>query len=719
MPDLASIPAVPAPTRASLELPDLEALRRYGIPLDLEWARLVACLLSRLICAGEAEQRHAAYVVARFFQFMCALPYERFGVSEPPAHPDLAEVVVPAGETAMRRLGVDNRVLVEYRRVTKNRCDDSCLPVEWLIAFAPGEVWPLFATVIGWGPERAAAHVEEALIVMARQEITRPTRRRAAGSKLAAGTLRQRVSEVWKLMDVLVELRAAREASLDPVLPGEPLARWQSKPPRPDVKALGALDSGLDNSGPPFQECGRRLAAIERRFAKATPGSRYLLERKRLLAALCPLYGIREAALARIAVDDYLPAYVLADGVRGPVLRIYPGKNRSREEAYYLPLPLELAGWIERWIATNGFEIGEQGVPLFPSTRGDGRAFLTPNAIYALIAGRENSSGSGSLALLPFSDDNPYLGWWPHSFRHTAYGLAERAGALAKLEEPIQLAGNQPSDFATAICGHLFERSVRNTYRDVEVHRLARAAAERGWELLRDAGVRKGLDPAAIEGAREALERLTTARRLCQAELQRASAELDRLNARSAHLTGDTLYRAAITSHKLQADVTLLADQLNRLDGRIGAAHQQLDDALARMVAIPDDRTDVEHDLLVRAAQGFVKETLTAAQGPLADELPVADLALVFATEPQTVNRWYRDGFPRRTPTYWDNDAWIVHGPRSKRLPVAAIDLSTLTPAQREHLNEVRRRRGLESVDDAAVADVLAYTDEADLAESA
>ena len=85
---------------------------------------------------------------------------------------------------------------------------------------------------------------------------------------------------------------------------------------------------------------------------------------------------------------------MLRDGGRGPVLRLYPGKTRRASEEYLLPLPDELAAWFERWIEVNGFTVGQEA-PLFPSTRGDKP--LTPNGMYAVIAGKPNGNGSGSL----------------------------------------------------------------------------------------------------------------------------------------------------------------------------------------------------------------------------------------------------------------------------------------------------------------------------------
>src|SRR5262245_30719186 len=90
------------PTCASVELPDAEAVRSAGLDLELGMARVVLCALSRQICAGNALQRKNTYNTLRLFSVAFSLPYERYGVGEPPAHPELAYPRVPEGGTAMK-----------------------------------------------------------------------------------------------------------------------------------------------------------------------------------------------------------------------------------------------------------------------------------------------------------------------------------------------------------------------------------------------------------------------------------------------------------------------------------------------------------------------------------------------------------------------------------------------------------------------------------------
>jgi hypothetical protein len=368
------------PTRASLELPNQAAADAAGIELPLAVARVVACGLSRLICAGNAEQRKTHYNAILLLGFVCSLPFERYGVSEPAVFPDGRERRAVEGHTAMRRASTDSGWLVDYWRSARNRADDACLPLEVLLAFVPAPAWSLVARLVEWGPERASAQVEDALPVLARTPVARDTRSRPAGSLLAAGTIKNRITCLWKLMASFVDLRASVYASPSPALERAFLEAWTAVPPRPDVYAAGAVSSGKDNSGPPIDECARRLRELEREYEGAPAGSRWFRERRLVLLGIESLYGIRKSALAQVAAADFFPAMVLADGVRGPVLRIYPRKSRRADEAYLLPLPAELAEWIARWLEANGFQPGDPEAPLFPSSRGE-RVRLTANGL--------------------------------------------------------------------------------------------------------------------------------------------------------------------------------------------------------------------------------------------------------------------------------------------------------------------------------------------------
>ena len=73
----------------------------------------------------------------------------------------------------------------------------------------------------------------------------------------------------------------------------------------------------------------------------------------------------------------------------GPALRIFPGKTRDPDEAHYLPLPDEVARWVEDWITFTGRRFGQPDEPLFPNRKpkpGRPGKFLTSHGLYSAIA---------------------------------------------------------------------------------------------------------------------------------------------------------------------------------------------------------------------------------------------------------------------------------------------------------------------------------------------
>ena len=114
-----------------------------------------------------------------------------------------------------------------------------------------------------------------------------------------------------------------------------------------------------------------------------------------------------------------------------------------------------------------------------------------------------------------------------------------------------------------------------------------------------------------------------------------------------------------------------------------------------QLVPIPDGRSEAEHARLLAEALAPHDEKPHVDGLELAVELSARDLAEVWGTTEQTINRWARDGFPNSLGAPWDNAAWIVDGPRRKRLPMSSLDQTLLTEAQMARLTDVRRRRAL------------------------
>ena len=686
--------SLPAPTSARVELPDSDAVRALGLSMSLDEARLVLTCLSCFIARGRSKTRDKVQQMLSGLIAACRVEGVRDGEVIPAAHPELRLFGWPSGATALRRLDIDHLVLELYWARARTRATDACLPKEWAVQFAPPRVWPAVLTLIGWGPAETGLRLEDAVTELAQQPISIRTRRRPGGAKLSKGTIATRVNGVHQLLDVLVDLRGRVEASRNPGLPIELLAARTRKPERPDLDLCGAREAQVDTAGPTFSEARGMLRRLRAEFEAAPARSRYFRLRRLCIAGLLLAHGQRVDCLRLLNVADYLPEHRFGDVTCGPAIVYRPGKTRGVDEPYMLALPRELADWLESWIAYTHRSVGEPDSPLWPSTKpklGQAMSRISGSGFERLISGHAAKDGTGSTPLLS-RGENRFQGYNPHSFRHTCYQAARRAGAQAKLEQPHAYGHVVPDDFARAVVGHDLIRSVGDFYRDLDQQHLARVAIEYVWSELWHQPARQGLDPQAIKRAKDELELVSAAKKECARQFEAVQAELGTLHAKSTTLSGDLLHHVAIAGQKLQVDAVRFGYQLTELSERERTAQATLDQALSIQVSIPDELTDDDHARLLSEALGDAEETAAELNGPLAEEVTVADLAEIYRVSEQTVNRWVRKGPPGGCQV-WNPDGWKIEGPRKKTLLVAAINRAMLTQLQVERLDFVRRRR--------------------------
>jgi integrase len=680
----------PAPTTARIELPDASALALHNIDLPLESARLVLVALSSVIArsrsktAGNVSQMTSGVVAC------CRVEAVRDGEITPAAHPDLRATGWPAGGTAMRRLGIERGDIEAYWARARTRSSDACLPVSWVLAFVPAPLWAAILTVIEWGPEEAAARLEDAVIELAEQPVARATRRRSAGNPISAGTIRTRVTAVHQLFSALVELRTRALTRTNSGLPRELLDAWVAKPERPDLDRCGAHPARLDTSGPSFAALQEMIDQLDREVADAKPRSRYLRLRRRAVAGLIVAHGPRVNALRQLDAADYLPNFTFSDGATGPAIVYRPGKTRHADETHIVAISAELAGWLEEWITYTGREIGEADSPMWPSRKPvAGRPIMRLNdsAFARMISGHTAPDGTGSRPLVP-RGDNPYIGFNAHAYRHSAYQIARRAGAQVLLENPLAYAHLTPDDFARAVVGHGLIRSTGDIYRDLDQQVLARLAVERAWSEIRSRPTPSALDPAAITDACTRIEILWAAlseRNAERVEIESAKRALVRAQ---TTLDGAELATAVLESNALVFRLARLQTEIADLGERLDAAQRDLDHALTHEVPLsPSDLNG--YDELLASAQVLASTTRARVEG---DGLCMTarQMADVLGVSVKAINVWIREGIPERRPKVWRPGAWTINDRGIRVLPLALLDGELLTPIQRERLHVLR-----------------------------
>ena len=339
---------------------------------------------------------------------------------------------------------------------------------------------------------------------MAETTTQRNRRRRAAGEPLSDTVIDHYIGGIWQLIDVLLELRSI--ATKSPVLPREMLDAWTTKPARITARAFGARPADIDNTGPSLDACSQRLKWLHAEARVTTQGDGYLKRRRFLLMALVCLYGPRADAFRMVRIEDFLPDHRYPDGTTGPALRIYPGKTWDPDEAHYLPLPDEVARWVEEWVTFTGRRFDQLDEPMFPNRKpkpGRPGKFFTTHGFYNAIAGARQKGGTGSFAMLP-RDDDPFIGFHPHAFRHTALQLATQAASNLQRADQTFFPHVSPQEFGKAIVGQELITEVSAIYRDLDRQLLCRAIVDEMWRLLWDDGVlRRGPDTDRVRGARE------------------------------------------------------------------------------------------------------------------------------------------------------------------------------------------------------------------------
>ena len=687
---------LPAPCRAGTELADMQTVRALGIPFkDVEHARLVLCLLSRFLGRGRAESRSHLYAMMVGVTVCCTIEVAHDGELDPAPHPELSGVAWPHGSSVFKRLGIDAETLDSYWLQARNRASDACFPIEWVTVFFPPVLWPAVLTLVRWGPERARVRLEQATMAMAQMTTQRETRRRPKGSPLAFGTINAWVMAVMGLLEEVVSLRSQVKASKNPALPPALLSPWVAAPRRPNLSQAGAKPSGQDNSGPALEDVRQRLQELARDY-EAHPEFPYLRLRRLLLLSLCALLGPRADALRTLDVDDFVPDAPGPDGVRRDALELRPGKTWARGEVHRLPLPAEIAGWLREWIRITGREIGQPDTPLFPHKRpkpGIALTYLSQPGFYCAIAGRQYEDGSGQRALVPLNGD-AYVGYRAHGLRHSSEQLVQRAAVELKAANPGRFDHYTPDDFARALLGHALVRTVSDVYRDVDRAKLSYQVVDKAWQILWGEGTAwLGIDPYAVKNTRERVETLRAALAAVAGEQHRLIRQQEQLAATATTLTGDKLLQAHIESNSIAARIANYTRKLDELHAGLARAEQASERARTERVPLPDDLSEEQYAKLLEQALAHAVETEAELNGPLADQLSPSDLADLYGVTEQTINRWHRTGFPACKPAYWQADAWVINGPRTKTLSVEAINQELLTEAQRQRLLQLHHYR--------------------------
>src|SRR5262249_4894128 len=299
--------------------------------------------------------------------------------------------------------------------------------------------------------------------------------------------------------------------------------------------------------------------------------------------------------------------------------------------------------------------------------------------------GHDANDGTGSTPLIP-RGDNAYLGYNPHSYRHTAFQFACRAGVTAKREHPESYSHFSPHDFARAVVGHDLVRSVGDVYRDLNQEHLARVAIDYAWVDLRFKPVLIGPDPQAIEDASGRLELLMdmmSSLRATLVELEERQREISR---RQATLSGDQPEAARLESNTLVFQLARLQTEIASTQSRLTLARRDLEAALTDEVSLDDYEDVAEHEEHLSRVRVRADAALNRVAFDPDHVVTVRELAHVLETTPKTINGWIRNGFPASRNPLWQSEQWTARKEGKRALPVSCLGADALSPIQQERL---------------------------------
>jgi hypothetical protein len=705
--------------RAEDELPDQATVDAVGLGVELEEARAILAIASRMLVHGKGQVRGELERAMRTVVVAVSLALEDEDGDEIPA---LVASAPPRLLTSARwaaiRLGVNpmdlNRAWSDGRVFAS-----SCFSLDCVLEFLPKPAWKYLAAFLCCGPSEARLRIEAAASVR--------------GKGLEPRTLANQLNNVQTLMSKAVELRAAHLAAndvrarkgLDGVSVPMPVDRWTYTPSKlteQEVRLKATGGKKRDTSAVPVETVRERLHELARLadWGKHLPGEwpcKYRWSRLRRLVVLAILATAapRVEQLAALMIEDFVPEYVFQDGTIGPALLLWGHRNmkgRGLKNDYVLAirLPRVVADIVTAWIRCNGSEIGALGRRLIPpTTRSDGESQQLPHtALKTFISGiRPSSTRGGNRPLIPLPGEE-WEGYESHRLRST---LEQRVDVLVARffdDNPHhELRGYPRTFFGECVLDHTIKdlgyRDIRTPdgYPSYRLEQMAALAVDLLWQDVWGDGpyLRRGLDPGAIATAHERLE-------LLQAQLADLEARSATLRARGEAIReraarGDN--SAATEAILMLHDLTEVYAARDRILAELPSATRDLESAMENEVLLPEDMDEHEHAELLRAVLALVEPSVASEQ-PLADEagevlpetLSTAYVAELFDLTPQQIGRWRRGESNPPIPP----EAWIKINERRYELPVSALTDAVLkrvpSADAARRLLEIRRRYATE-----------------------
>lgn len=651
-------------------------------PSAAESAMFVCVLLSRLLGLSKAWRHAATTILCRATALYGSNGTVEGKLRLPASHPHLRSGPWPTAQTAFRRLGTDQDALHHRFEALRhwNGVHASFEP-EVVAEFFPRVLWPVVVTMVMDGPGRARMRAERAVREYAATPVA-ANKRRAKGPPTRGSVEGVRYA-LHRLFGGLAELNSDdyefpgidRWTAPPRIgMPDVPPGRWDTSAPRPELVRqcwADAMAKAADALG--ISPGDDELAALEAMTDSAlvqSPLFRPL--RDRVFLGIMMLTGARVNAIAQLRRSDFVTDHVgpAPDYRRSAALMVRPRKTLHETVVRAKPISGEFAGTIQVWLRYSERVVSvlrrwhrggrprpeelHADSPLLVSDRINVRP-MTAMSMRTLCSGDPPSKGCrGNRALIPresgFNPDlpaghRPYVGYPPHSFRHAAQQLAERAGEIWNREHPATGAHPtpEPALYGSALLDHKPKGdALRALYSDrgteAAYELLSGRAIEIAWRLLTtDEGARRRPDVSTYVRIRKELAAV-------EAEIARRREAMDRRYRQQPPSDHRALLAYVADSQRQFAQHADYVDRLNERRNQLTVGLEQLRHDQALWLPIPDTEPPgaerIDWDAIDQRL-GDTPASRANAPRPVRDWLTFAEFASVRGIEARsTVPRW-------------------------------------------------------------------------------
>jgi hypothetical protein len=707
--------------RADLAIPNSTVLASTGIECDLEEARDMLVILSRVFAYGDSKERPNVYAGMSLIWRAVSCEATTDDDALPALLPPLP-AAVPQGTTALRAIGVNAHEVVRLWEL-RPKAILCAFPLEMMTKVLPPRAWPYLAQFLAVGPSEAQARLDEAI--------------RQRTSELTVNTLLNTISSTWLLMRVMAEfaeeVRTSNEVRLRtgrPLLEVSPaLRRWTFLPTAPSRRTLvkmGASTVPRDTSAVPVAAI--RVALKERarmaEWGRWDPenwpvGANWRALKRLVTLVLLVTVSPRVDHLLMLDVDDFA-WHRFADGEEAWGLRFRGEAMKMRDagEVNWKKLPLEAGGIVRAWIRCSGRELGQSGAPLLTSRRspeGEPGIRYARGSLVNFVSGADNGKGrahgfpEGVSPLIAF-EDSQWYGYQSHRYRSFVTQHVESLiHAWRNVNPAHPLTGVEPKAFAELLVDH---RVSDMGYRDFKYQPRYEQIVGLGialiWESVwGDGAKRKGADLDRISGARDTVELLQAEVRAVEHTVQEGEHLKDVLKSEQSVLMTKARKAAGELRENLRLDADLVQnriegvnDEITRalrteinLKTRLADAQAEFDHAKLAQVVLADDLPEDVYQQQLAVALGEAKDTTIAWQAPMSYELAPGDIAELYDVDPQTVWRWRTGRGRLPNPPPFNPTDWVKHDQKDYRLPVAAINMAAVPAADPEAAIAALRRK--------------------------